>query len=128
MAQSSWLAKRLAALRTDKQRTGDEGEEQALAHLLSHGLRLVERSFLCKGGEIDLIMRDSTHLIFVEVRKRKNVQFGGAIASITSRKQKRLIFAAEVYLLSCKPIPPCRFDLVAIDEGKLLWLKNVIEN
>lgn len=126
MTASNWLAKRLGTLRTDKQRTGDEGEEQALAHLREAGLQLVQRSFLCKGGEIDLIMRDQTHLVFVEVRKRKNAEFGGALASVTRSKQRKMVHAAQVYLQNIKQQPACRFDLVAIEGEKLLWLKDII--
>jgi putative endonuclease len=126
MAESNWLARRLAAIRTSKQRVGDAAEQQALLHLQAAGLLLLERSFLCKGGEIDLIMRDGKHLVFVEVRKRSSQQFGGALASITPAKQKRMIHAAQVYLQKLKSLPPCRFDVVAIQGEELLWLKNVI--
>ncbi|MBY0573322.1 MAG: YraN family protein [Undibacterium sp.] len=128
MTESNWLAKRWSSFRTDRQRIGDEGEEQALLHLSEHGLRLVERNFLCKGGEIDLIMRDQNYLVFVEVRKRQNGDYGGALASITWAKQKRLVFAAQVYLKQCKPIPPCRFDVVCIQDEQVQWLKNVIDS
>ncbi|MBC3833439.1 YraN family protein [Undibacterium amnicola] len=126
MTESNWLARRLAALRTSKQRIGDAAEQQALLHLQTQGLQLVQRSFLCKGGEIDLIMRDGRHLVFVEVRKRSSKKFGGALASVTSSKQKRLVHAAQVYLQNMKPVPACRFDLVAIEGEELIWLKNVI--
>ncbi|MFZ6818612.1 YraN family protein [Undibacterium sp. Ji22W] len=126
MTESNWLARRLASIRTSKQRTGDAAEQQALLHLQTQGLQLVQRSFLCKGGEIDLIMRDGKHLVFVEVRKRSSRQFGGAVASVTASKQKRLIHAAQVYLQSIKPLPACRFDLVAFEGEQLIWLKNVI--
>ncbi|MFA9273497.1 MAG: YraN family protein [Candidatus Aquirickettsiella gammari] len=126
MTESNWLARRLASIRTSKQRTGDAAEQQALLHLQTQGLQLVQRSFLCKGGEIDLIMRDGKYLVFVEVRKRSSQQFGGAIASVTASKQKRLIHAAQVYLQSIKPLPACRFDLVAFEGEQLIWLKNVI--
>jgi putative endonuclease len=129
MTESNWLTKNLSKLgrpRTSKQATGDEGEDQALQYLLAAGLHLVQRNFLCKGGEIDLIMRDRQHLVFVEVRKRSSAQFGGALASVTPRKQKRLIHAAQVYLQSLKPQPACRFDVVAIEAEQLLWLKDVI--
>ncbi|MBC3873033.1 YraN family protein [Undibacterium flavidum] len=126
MTESNWLARRLASIRTSKQRTGDAAEQQALLHLQRQGLQLVQRSFLCKGGEIDLIMRDGKHLVFVEVRKRSSQQFGGAVASVTASKQKRLIHAAQVYLQSIKPLPACRFDLVAFEGEQLIWLKNVI--
>lgn len=126
MTESSWLAKRLATLRTPQQRSGDEGEERALAHLQAAGLRLVQRSFLCKGGEIDLIMRDQTHLVFVEVRRRAHDRFGGAVASVTPTKQRRMVHAAQVYLQKIRSQPACRFDLVAIEGEELIWLKNII--
>ena len=126
MLEHTWLGKRMASIRTSRQRTGDEGEEQALHYLIAAGLSLVQRSFLCKGGEIDLIMRDQTSLVFIEVRKRATAQFGGAIASVTPTKQKRMVHAAQVYLLQQKTVPACRFDLIAIDAGEITWLKNVI--
>jgi putative endonuclease len=112
---------------TTRQLQGNAGEDEALAHLQQHGLVLVERNFRCKGGEIDLIMRDGAGLVFVEVRQRAGSGFGGAAASVTPAKQRRLIHAAQFYLLRMKPLPPCRFDLVAIDGGKLCWLKNVLD-
>jgi putative endonuclease len=126
MTAQSWIAKRLASLRTPRQRIGDEGEQQALLHLQQAGLRLILRNFLCKGGEIDLIMQDGSSLVFVEVRKRASAQFGGALASVTPAKQKRMVHAAQVYLQKIHPTPPCRFDVVAIQDGEIVWLKNVI--
>lgn len=129
MTESNWLTKNLSTLgrlRTSKQETGDAGEDQALHYLLAQGLQLVQRNFLCKGGEIDLIMRDRQHLVFVEVRKRSSAQFGGALASVTPSKQRSLTHAAQVYLQTIKPLPACRFDLVAIEAGQLLWLKDII--
>ena len=74
--------------RTDKQKIGAAGEDQALRHLQQHGLTLAERNFRCKGGEIDLVMQEGSTLVFVEVRKRKEsaqaAQFGGAAASVPS--------------------------------------------
>ena len=110
-----------------KQIDGRLGEDRALAHLLQHGLALVTRNFSCKGGEIDLIMQDGPGLVFVEVRARANARHGGAAASVTPTKQRRLIIAAQVYLLRHKKVPPCRFDVIAIDGGELTWLRNAIE-
>lgn len=135
MNDASWLSKRLTSLqtrlpsnrqRTSRQQAGDLGEAQALAHLEQAGLRLVQRNFLCKGGEIDLIMQDQASLVFVEVRKRSSDQFGGALASITSSKQKRMVHAAQVYLQNIKTVPACRFDAVLIQGSELTWLKNII--
>jgi putative endonuclease len=118
---------RAAGTPTEKQRLGKLGEDAALAHLARHGLVLVKRNFRCKGGEIDLIMRDGGALVFVEVRQRAGASHGGAAASVTWAKQRRLTLAAQVYLLPLKVVPPCRFDVVAIDAGKLEWLKNVMQ-
>ncbi|MFA9217086.1 MAG: YraN family protein [Sphingomonadaceae bacterium] len=113
--------------RTARQQLGWQGEQRALDYLCRHGLVLVERNFLCKLGEIDLIMRDGVHLVFIEVRRRANRKHGGAAASVTPAKQQRLIRAAQVYLQRYARLPPCRFDLVAIDGAELSWLRNVLE-
>jgi putative endonuclease len=114
--------------RTPKQVQGQAGEDQALAYLTQNGLTLVERNFRCKGGEIDLIMQAGGTLVFVEVRKRADSAYGGAAASVTARKQKRLITAAQVYLQRYRMPPACRFDVVAIDGASIEWLKNAIES
>jgi putative endonuclease len=113
--------------RTDLQQKGQQGEDDALEHLQAHGLVLIERNFLCKGGELDLIMRDGAHLVFIEVRRRRSRAFGGAAASITPAKQRRMKIAAQVFLLRYRRLPPCRFDVVAIDGDSLQWLKNVLD-
>lgn len=113
--------------RTDKQITGSAGEDAALAHLEQNGLTLLQRNFRCKGGEIDLVMKERATLVFVEVRKRADTRHGGAAASVTAHKQRRLILAAQIYLQRFKMPPACRFDVVAIDGTKMNWLKNVID-
>ena len=111
---------------------GDAGEAQALAHLLSQGLTLVERNYRvargpnARGGEVDLILRepDGT-LVFVEVRTRRGASqgggspgrtaFGGAAASVGVTKQRRLVLAAQHYLQRFKTLPACRFDVVTVE-------------
>lgn len=115
------------ALPTERQKTGVAGEERALAYLQQQGLRLVDRNFRCKMGEIDLIMRQDAVLIFVEVRARANDRHGGAAASITPAKQRRLVRTAQFYLQRLRVLPACRFDVIAIDGDTLRWLRNVIE-
>jgi putative endonuclease len=110
-----------AAKQTTKVR-GDAAEDAALAHLKRHGLSLVHRNFKTPGrggGEVDLIMRepDGT-LVFVEVRQRASASRGGAGASITGVKQRRIVFAARHFLLRLGSEPPCRFDVVLL-EGAL---------
>ncbi|RJF97516.1 YraN family protein [Noviherbaspirillum saxi] len=113
--------------RTAEQIAGAQGEDRALHYLQQQGMSLVERNFRCKGGEIDLIMQDRSSLVFVEVRKRAASRYGGAAASITGRKQARLILAAQIFLQRYRMPPACRFDVVAIDGDALSWLRNAIE-
>jgi putative endonuclease len=110
-----------------KQEQGQRWEQVARDYLERRGLRLVEANFRCKGGEIDLVMRDGDELVFVEVRQRADRRHGGAAASITPAKLRRLARAAQYYLLRFPHTPPCRFDVVAIDGGQLDWLRNAIE-
>ena len=113
--------------------TGQYAEQAALAFLQGQGLKLVERNFRCRRGELDLIMRDGATLVFVEVRYRADRRFGGALASIGSGKRRRLRAAAEYYLQGLhRAPPPCRFDVVAMDGGKggaptIQWLRNSID-
>jgi len=108
------------------QAQGRDWERTALLHLKRHGLRRVEENFRCKGGEIDLVMLDGATLVFVEVRQRAFCSHGGAAASITPAKIRRLVRAAQFYLLRFPVTPPCRFDVVAIDGDRLEWLTDVI--
>lgn len=113
---------------------GDVGEARALAHLVAHGLALVQRNYRvaagprARGGEIDLVMRDRDGtLVFVEVRARKNAGFGGAAATVGIAKQRSLVFAARCFLRGCATPPPCRFDVVAIDGDHVEWLRAAFE-
>lgn len=112
---------------TTRQQKGQAGEDAAAAYLTRHGLRLVERNFRVRGGEIDLICQDGDTLVFVEVRARKVGGFGGAAESITAAKRGRLIRTAELYLAGLARQPACRFDAVLIDGERLTWLRNAFE-
>ncbi len=122
------------ATRGTTKSVGDAGEALALAHLLGAGLALVQRNYRvaagphARGGEIDLILRerDGT-LVFAEVRARASSAFGGAAASITATKQRSLVLAAQHFLRRYAAPPPCRFDVVAIDDGRIEWLKGAFD-
>ena len=115
---------------TTKQK-GDAAEDRALRHLQTQGLELVQRNYRTPGrggGEIDLVMRDADGtLVFVEVRKRRNINHGGALASVTYVKQRRLVFAAQHYLLKLRHVPPCRFDVIAVEGDDLQWFKAAFD-
>ncbi|WP_407642301.1 YraN family protein [Caballeronia telluris] len=105
---------------------GDAFEAHALVYLQRQRMRLVARNVMCRGGEIDLVMRDRDGaLVFVEVRARRSRQFADAAASIGTRKRARLIRAAQHYLSAWRgELPPCRFDVVAFDTGRIVWLAD----
>lgn len=108
---------------------GVQSERQALRFLEAQGLTLVCKNYLCKLGEIDLIMLDGDTLVFIEVRFRKNNDFGGGLASITSGKQKKIIKTAHHYLFQLDDEPYCRFDAIAIDgsNNPPQWIKGAFQ-
>jgi putative endonuclease len=95
---------------------GAFGEQHAAAHLQRHGYQLVARNWRCALGEIDLVARQGTTLVFVEVRTRRGASFGSPEESLTRAKRTRLVALAQAYL-GHLATPPAdwRIDLVAID-------------
>jgi putative endonuclease len=122
------------AVAVDRAVTGRAGEALALRYLQARGLRVVERNYRVargrsrRGGEIDLILLepDGT-LVFVEVRVRRDGAGGGAAASVGAAKQARLVYAAHTYLSQWSRVPPCRFDVVALDGDRVQWLKAAFD-
>ncbi len=114
---------------------GSAAEDRALQYLQQRGLRLVERNYQvaagpsARAGEVDLILRDPRDgsLVFCEVRARSQGSHGGAAASVGPAKQRRLIYAAQHYLLRHASPPPCRFDVVAIDGDAIEWIQAAFE-
>jgi putative endonuclease len=119
------------AAQPSSKKIGDAAEDEALQYLQDQGLRLLTRNYRTPGrggGEIDLVMRgaDGT-LVFVEVRKRLSARHGGAAASVGWVKQKRIVRAAQHYLIGLARLPPCRFDVVEIDNEGLHWLPGAFD-
>lgn len=106
---------------------GAQAEQQAAQYLQQQGLKLVAQNYRGRFGEIDLIMQDGATLVFVEVRLRRSANFGGAAASIDTRKQRRIVRTAQQYLAGLAHIPPCRFDAVLLDDDGMQWLRNAFE-
>lgn len=108
---------------------GSAAEKLAATYLQQQGLKLLESNYRCRFGEIDLIMRDGTDIVFVEVRLRSNRAFGGAGESITLAKRQKISRTADHYLLQ-HGTAPCRFDAILLDAlstDSLTWLKNAFE-
>ena len=115
--------------------SGKDAELHALSYLQQQGLRLLAQNWLCKRGELDLVMLDGDTVVFVEVRYRKHAQWGGALASIDERKRQKLILAAQFFLQKEHrwANSPCRFDVVAIEStpsgsADLRWLKSAFDS
>ena len=105
---------------------GAKFEAHALAYLQRQRLRFVARNVMCRGGEIDLVMREADGtLVFVEVRARAQKRYGGASASVGRHKRERLVRAAQHYLATHPhEAAACRFDVVAFEAGRLVWLRD----
>ena len=119
---------------TARAATGRTGESLARRYLEARGLRVLECNYRVargrsrRGGEIDLILLDADGtLVFAEVRVRRGFVGGGAAASVNRAKQARLVFAARIYLSTLSRVPPCRFDVVAVDGDRVQWLKAAFD-
>lgn len=109
---------------------GQKAEKAACIYLKKHGLKLIQANFSAPFGEIDLIMQEKDTLVFIEVRYRKNNHYGGAIASVNLKKQKKIIKTAQLFLIQYPQYQkkPKRFDIVGItpkeEKQDFIWIKN----
>jgi putative endonuclease len=114
-----------------RKQAGSTAEDNALSHLRQQGLKLIARNYRCRAGEIDLVMLDGSTLVLIEVRYRATTAFGGAAASVTPHKQRRLALAAKHLLVSRAELRryPARFDVVAVapapgGDRQIEWIRN----
>jgi putative endonuclease len=95
--------------------TGSRGEELAAAFLLRSGMKIIERNFRCKGGEVDIIARDGKTIVFIEVKSRRNLSYGVPQLAVTEFKQRQISKAALTWLTKNRlHDSPARFDVIAI--------------
>lgn len=110
-------------------------EDIACAYLQEKGLKLLNRNFSCKQGEIDLIMQEGRSIVFVEVRYRKNNHYGTGAETISVLKQKKLILAAQIFLSYKRwhNTYPCRFDVLSITKdtqrsgSSIQWIRDAFQ-
>jgi len=114
----------------NSRQSGAQWERTAESFLCAHGLRILEKNFTSRFGEIDLIMEHDGTVVFVEVRYRKNKQHGSGAESVTHHKQGRISRTAGWYLVKNPDRAEqfCRFDVVSIDsqktDQKITWIRN----
>ena len=111
----SWLRQPNPTL-TPRAARGERAERIACGYLRAHGFEIIQRNVRFPVGELDIVAREGDALCFVEVRSTTSQAWGGALASITRPKQRRVIRAAQWYLQSCRMVfTDIRFDVVAIE-------------
>lgn len=114
----------------DRNKIGKDAEKMAERFLTKHRLKLIERNFNSRFGEIDLIMQEGDTIAFIEVRYRNSKQFGGAAASVTPLKQAKIIKTAQLFLSQHPRLANknCRFDVIAFEydaaPSNPLWYKD----
>ncbi len=118
----------------DRQVSGRSWEAVARDYLEARGLRILKQRYHCRLGELDLVCRDGSTLVIVEVRARKKGSLASAVESIDWRKQRKIILATR-HLLMCNPqwnTQPLRFDIIAVSDidttrPRLQWLQNAFD-
>jgi putative endonuclease len=116
--------------RSPLQRRGDAYESLAQHHLQRAGCVVLSRQLHCPAGELDLVVREGGELVFVEVRQRTSARFGGAAASVTPDKQRRILRAARWFLNTLVQqhfdgiTPYCRIDVLAFEPEGLIWHRD----
>lgn len=111
---------------------GARYEALALAHLQRAGLQLIARNVTYRQGELDLVMRDGTTVVFVEVRYRKRADAGSGAESVGPAKRAKLVRAAGLFLAAHPALArqPCRFDVVSLggDADDIDWRRDAFDS
>ena len=105
---------------------GNDKEQLAAEYLNQQRMRIVERNFRCRQGEIDMIGWHNGYLVFVEVKYRKNLGKGSASAAVDIRKQRRICMVADYYRYRKRlgVNTMVRYDVVAIQDEEVQWIQN----
>ena len=110
----------------NKRRLGNEKEELAAGYLKEHGVILLAKNFYFRGGELDLVAKDGEYICFIEVKYRKNAAFGYPEESVSPVKKRNILHGARLFLYQ-NHFPeetPCRFDVIAIMNDEIKWIKD----
>lgn len=114
----------------NKRELGSLEEILAAKYLEDCGVTILEKNYRNRQGEIDLIGKDGKYLVFFEVKYRSDDRLGGALAAVDHRKQKQICKVADHYRMMHGIGEDCwiRYDVVAMENGKINWLKNAFEH
>lgn len=110
----------------NKRQIGSSYEQIAMDYLKRQGLVILERNYHCRSGELDLIAKDGTYLVFAEVKYRASEKRGNPLEAVNHQKQQHIRQAARYYLYQhgYAEDTPCRFDVIGILGTELIWLRD----
>ena len=109
----------------NRRETGTQYEERAAEYLIAQNYQILERNYRIRSGEIDIIARDGTVLVFIEVKYRKNDESGNPLEAVDIRKQRKIIKVERYYLYQKKyGDVPCRFDVIGICGSHIEHIKD----
>jgi len=113
----------------DRRQTGALAENSAAAFLEQQGFVIVTRNFLRRVGELDVVARAGELLVVAEVRTRASERFGGAAASVSRAKQRRIAATTALFLQYRPDLRRCRvrFDVIVVRDGTIEWLKHAFD-
>jgi putative endonuclease len=118
-----------------RRRRGEAAEDLAVGYLNARGIPVLARNVRCKGGEIDIVCLDGPCLAMIEVRQRENAHFGGALASVTPAKQRKIIRTARHLMQTSAEYRGrlMRFDVIGVaglPEGahRISWIKDAFRS
>jgi putative endonuclease len=101
-------------VQNNSQNYGAAGEALAVNHLLKKGYTILERNWRFRKYEIDIIAQKDDIIVIIEVKTRKNGNFGEPEIFVTRKKQSFLIAAAHHYLVERDISLEVRFDIMAV--------------
>ena len=111
-----------------KKLIGRAGESEAAGYLKKKKYRIVGMNYACRFGEIDLIAEDREHVVFVEVKRRRDARFAEAREYVTAAKQRRLAMTAALWLAANPTEKQPRFDVIEIyaSDGGFRSIRHIV--
>lgn len=109
---------------------GTKAEIRAAEYLTKQGMRIIERNFRNKQGEIDIIGYHKNYLVFVEVKSRTNTLKGSPEAAVGIAKQRQICKVGDYYrfLHHLSSVTPIRYDVIAIQGENINWYQNAFSH
>ena len=110
----------------NKRMIGADMETRAVEYLVSQGVEVLERNFRCRQGEIDIVCRDGSYLVFVEVKFRASLKKGAPEEAVGVAKQKVICRVADYYRCThgIGQSVAVRYDVIAVLNDQIRWYRN----